>query len=210
MRSKSGLAGRTFTEQARRAQLIGCAVELIAEHGYMQASVSRIAERAGVAKSVVLYHFESKDELVGAVITDIYLTAAAIMVPAIEAESTAAGKLRAYIRSNAAFIDAHREQALTVLEIWTSYRTSSGLRLDEAAAQSEPGGDLAKLDPEPIFRLGQEIGEFREFPPQAMAVAMRQAVDGAVLMCSRDRDFDVLGYCEELVTVFDLATRKRP
>ena len=206
MRSKN--ADRTFTDQARRAQIVEGAIALIAELGYGQASVGRIAARVGVAKSLVLYHFASKDELVGAVVTEIYRAAAAVMLPAIDAEASAAGKLRAYIRANGTFIDTHRAHALAVLELWTGFRTSTGLRLDEAAAQSPPpDGDLARLDPAAILELGQRTGEFRAFSAQSMAIAVRQAVDGAVPRLARDPEFDVPGYCEELVTAFDLATR---
>lgn len=208
MRSKS--SSDTFTERARRAQIVQCAIELIGERGYAESSVAKIAERAGVAKSVVLYYFHGKDDLVGAIVTEIYLAAAAKMLPVIDAEETAAGKLAAYIRSNAEYLQTHRGYAMALLEIWTSFRTSDGLRLDEAAAQSKPTGDLARLDPEYIFELGQKRREFREFPTCAMAIALRQAIDGAVLHAARDPHFDVAAYCEELVTVFDLATRRTP
>lgn len=207
MRSKIGEV-QTFTERARRAQIIDCVVELVAERGYAQASVGNIAERAGIAKSVVLYHFANKDELVGAVVTKVFLDGAAAMLPAIDAEPSAAGKLRAYITSNAAFIHAHRAEAMALLEISTSFRTAEGLRLDQAAAQATPEGPLARLDPVWIFELGQRTGEFRPFPARTMAVAMRSAVDGAVREWSRDAAFDVIAYCRELVTVFDLATRR--
>jgi hypothetical protein len=129
-------------------------------------------------------------------------------VPAVDAEVTAAGKLRAYIRANGAFIATHRAQALALLDIWTSFRTSTGLRLDEAAAQAPPPDDLAGLDPMAILQLGQQTGEFRSFSAPALAIAVRQAIDGAVLQLARDAAFDVLAYCEELVEVFDRATRR--
>src|SRR5215469_10491417 len=64
MRSKNSPSGRTFADEARRTQLVECAIDVIAAEGFAQASLARIAERAGVAKSVVLYHFANKDELV--------------------------------------------------------------------------------------------------------------------------------------------------
>lgn len=206
MRSKS--SADTFTERARRAQIVQCAIELIGERGYAESSVAKIAERAGVAKSVVLYYFRGKDELVGAIVTEIYLAAAAKMLPAIDAEQSAKGKLAAYIRSNADYLQTHHGYAMALLEIWTSFRTSDGLRLDEAAAQHEPTGDLARLDPEYIFKLGQKRREFRTFNTATMAIALRQAIDGAVLQASRNPDFDIAAYCAELVTIFDLATRR--
>ncbi|HEX5408105.1 MAG TPA: helix-turn-helix domain-containing protein, partial [Pseudonocardiaceae bacterium] len=69
MRSNNEPSGRTFADEARRKQLVECAIEVIAEQGFAQASLARIAQRAGVAKSVVLYHFANKDELVEQVLT---------------------------------------------------------------------------------------------------------------------------------------------
>jgi AcrR family transcriptional regulator len=214
VRSKPESGGQTFVERARRAQIVECAIELVAEVGYGQASVSKIAERAGVAKSVVLYYFAGKEELVHTLVMEIFLASVPVMVPAIVAEPTAAGKLRAYIRSNGEFIHTHRQHALAMLDIWMSYRSASGQRLDEvmaeSTAQQPPQGDLALLDPAAILELGQRTGEFRDFPAQPMAIAVRQAIDGAVIQSSRDPGFDVLGYCEELVTIFDLATKGAP
>ena len=57
MRAKESDGGRTFTDLARRAQIARCAAEAITEVGYADASMAEIARRAGVAKSVVSYHF---------------------------------------------------------------------------------------------------------------------------------------------------------
>jgi TetR/AcrR family transcriptional regulator, fatty acid metabolism regulator protein len=200
----------TFTERARRGQIVECAIELIAERGYGDTSIAKIAERAGIAKSVVLYHFVSKEELVGAVVIQVSGVAATALVPAIEAEATAGGKLRAYIRASGEYIETHRSYARALLDIGTSYRTASGGRLGEASAPGELDGDLATLDPGPIFELGQRNREFRSFDPMTMAVALRQSIDGAVLLLSRDPEFNIARYCEELVTLFDRATRRDP
>ncbi|MFD2415968.1 TetR/AcrR family transcriptional regulator [Amycolatopsis pigmentata] len=214
MRTNDEPGGQTFTERARRTQIVGCAIELVAEAGYPAASIGKIAERAGVAKSVVLYYFSTKEKLVHTLVMEIFLASVPVMVPAIAAEETASGKLRAYIRSNGEFIHTHRDHALAMLEIWTSYRSATGQRLDEEMAESTarqpPQGDLAALDPTTIFELGQRTGEFRAFPVHHMTTALRQAIDGAVLQSSRDAGFDVPGYCEELVTIFDLATKGEP
>jgi hypothetical protein len=48
MRSEPGLSGQrdlTFTDATRRAQIVTAAIDTIAEFGYGQASLARIAER---------------------------------------------------------------------------------------------------------------------------------------------------------------------
>jgi AcrR family transcriptional regulator len=207
VRSKGAGESPTFTERARRAQIVECAIEVVAELGYAQASLRRIAERVGVAMSVVLYHFANKEELIRAIVTEAYRSAIATIVPAVNAEATAAGKLRAYIRASAEYLDSHRLRHMAVVDIGLSYRSGSGRRLDELEMDPELLEDLAKLDLDAILRRGQDDGEFRPLDTRRMAVAVRSALNGAVLEIARDPEFDVLAYGEELVTIFDLATR---
>lgn len=80
MRSKTG-DERTFTETARRQQIIACAIDVIAEVGYPQTTIRKIADRAGIAMSVVLYHFGTKDGLIEAVIASMYQAALETVPP---------------------------------------------------------------------------------------------------------------------------------
>lgn len=209
MRSDSGL---TFIEQARREQIVAAAIELTAAGGYASASVGKIADHIGIAKSAVLYHFKTKTDIIEAVVTAVFTQAAVVIAPTLTAETTAAGKLAAYIRSNVRFIVDNRAAAVAMLEIVTNFRSGDGLRLDQAAAksvqESPPTGDLALLDPLEIFSAGVRDGEFRALSPTFMKNALRAALDGAVWEIARDPSYDVVGYGEELVTVFDLATTR--
>lgn len=51
------------TDASPRERILEAAVAEFADRGYVRASLSRIARRAGVAKSLVLYYFGSKDDL---------------------------------------------------------------------------------------------------------------------------------------------------
>jgi AcrR family transcriptional regulator len=210
MRSSPG--SPTFTERARRDQIVAAATEVIAEGGYGQASIAKIAEHIGVAKSVVLYHFKTKNDIIEAVVLAVFSAAAAQMVPAMAAAASPAERLAAYIRSNVAFVDQNRVAATAMVEILTGHRTPDGLRLDQAAAAAPQPADpgLAALDPESIFVDGLSAKQFRAVSPRFMKNALRAALDGAVWELARDPDYDVIGYGEELVAVFDLATRRRP
>ena len=63
---------------------------------------------------------------------------------------------------------------------------------------------------EKLLRRGQEQGEFREFSIRAMAVAIRNAIDGLASQLAVDPKLDLKTYANELATTFDLATRKQP
>lgn len=200
---------RTFTDNARRAQITLAAIEVIAEIGYAQASIRKIAERVGVAMSVVLYHFANKDDLVREIVHHSFREAIAVIVPALERETTATGKLRAYIVANTDFMQSHRTQYSAVLDIGMSYRTTDGARMDAIALDPELMADIVQLDLGTILRQGQESGEFRDFDVAHMATAVNGAVrNGPLLDMAIDPNFDLDGYAGELVTSFELATRR--
>ena len=197
----------SFTRTARKAQIVGCAIEVIAEVGYPQASIRKIADRVGIAMSAVLYHFGSKDNLVDAIVEQMYRTMLALVVPALAAETTATGKLNAYIRSTINYFGTHRTALLALTSLGTSYRPSDGRPFAEMGLSPEIAEQLAVLDPTAILEAGQRDGEFGDFPIDSTAVALRGAVNGVVEKILREPDYDVRGYGEDLVEIFGRAVR---
>jgi AcrR family transcriptional regulator len=60
----AGGQSRTFTESARRAQIVAAAIDVIADGGYASASFAAIARRAGLSSTgLISYHFASKEIL---------------------------------------------------------------------------------------------------------------------------------------------------
>ncbi len=193
----------SFIEAARRAQLIACAIETIATMGYAQASLAQIAKRAGISKSVITYYFSSKEALIEQIVEGMYAEATAFMGPQIAAETTAPARLRAYLRSNIAYIASHRMQMMATIEIVLNVRTKDG------QLRYHPGSEQYDLEAlEAILRQGQDEGEFRAFDLRVMAVTIRGAIDavGRFLIAHPDLDGEV--YAQELVALFDCATRK--
>ncbi len=206
MRSKTG-PGRTFTETARREQIITCAIEVIAEVGYPQTTIRRIADRAGIAMSVVLYHFGTKDGLIEAVIASMYQAALATVPPAIDRARTQTDKLAAYIRSSVAYFDTHRTQLAALAQLGTSYKPSGGKSFNDLGLTPELSKQLTDLDPSKILRSGQKSGEFCYFPVDSTAIALQGAVNAVVEKILRDPDFDADRYGEDLVKMFGRVVR---
>jgi AcrR family transcriptional regulator len=197
---------RTFTEQARRRQIVGAAIDTIAEVGYGQASLARIAARVGISKGVISYHFAGKDDLMKQVVTDVVEAGRAYILPRVFGESTGPAMLRAYIESNLTFMRDHRNYMVAVVEIIRNgaFTTDSGRRVD--------GQDIdvaTRLLREQLARL-QAGGELRsDFDPGVMAVAIRATIDVVPHRLVLDPHFDIDKYASEIVTTFDLATRPR-
>ena len=192
----------SFIEKARRAQLIACTIETIATLGYAKASLAQIAQRAGVSKGVISYHFTSKEELIAQTAAAIFEAFGAFMGPQIEAEITPRKKLEALIRSNLAFMQQHRQHLVALLEILANARP-----LPATMAETHQRS-LCEL--EGFFRWGQEEGEFRAFSPSVMALVIRNAIDLAAGKIAAEASFEVDAYAQELVALFDRATRATP
>src|SRR5215472_1817236 len=176
MRFNPGSSGQrelTFTEAARRAQIVTAAIDTIAEIGYGQASLARIAERGGTSKGVVTYHFAGKDELIREVVAEVLAKGEAYMVPRVLAESSGRGMLRAYIESNLGFMREHRNHLVAFLEIFLNARGEDGSPLVDQRTLEHPATSL-----ELLLAHFQAAGDFRaDFDPQVMAVAIRGAID---------------------------------
>lgn len=182
-----------------------CAIEVIAEVGWAQTSIRKIADRVGVAMSAVLYHFGTKDNLVDAIVAEMYSAALAVVVPAVAAEPTPAGKLNAFIRANVAYFDSHRPHLAALAQIGTSYQPGDGRRFAELGLSPELRQELAALDPTAILAAGQHSGAFGDFPVDSMAIALRGAVNAVVEKILHDPDFDARAYGEDLVAIFGRA-----
>ncbi len=193
-----GERARTFTEQARRTQIVSAAITTIAEVGYRNASFTQIARRAGLSSTgLISYHFAGKDELIGEVVQSILAELGAFMARRMGDVTSAAAALRAYIEGTIEFIDGHRQQMKALSDIFLA----GGLQYDSDSEQ-------AAMSPlEDIFRAGQAAGEFRAFDPLVMATLVQRAVDGLPFLLSVRPGVDVDAYQREVVTAFDLATR---
>lgn len=195
----------SFIEAARRVQIVSCAIETIAELGLAQASLAKIAARAGISKGLISYHFQSKDDLIRHVVETVYTAGAAFMVPRLKDSKGATEVLRAYVRSDVAFLVANPVSVRALSEIFSGWRKPDG------TMQVDPGSADPVLQPlQSILRSGQRSGEFRRFDVRHMALAIRSGIDavGALLFSQPEMDFAAYG--SELAEAFVRATRKDP
>lgn len=182
---------------------MAAAIDTIAELGYGQASLARIAQTAGTSKGVILYHFGGKDDLLRQLIGELSTKGRAYLGPRLEAEPTGAGALRTYIEANLAFIGENRNHVLATAEIALNGRSSDGSPLYDMSIR-KAGVDALR----DLLAYFQGTGEFRAgFDPQVIALAIRAALDAVPARLARDPDLDLDHYGRELADLFQLATQ---
>lgn len=205
MRSNDGGRPRTFTENARRAQIIACAIEALAEVGYGGASLAEIARRAGVSKGVVSYYFAGKDDLLGQVLFDVYTRAGAAIAERTAAGQDPAGVVRGYIEANLAFLGEHPADIAAVVEVAASAR-----RPDGSLRFGPQGEDPVLAHLEQLLRGGQAAGAFGDFDARSLAILIRGAIDTASGRLVTDPAFDLAAYTRQLVSIVEWTTAHPP
>lgn len=190
-RSTSGRRPPTFTEQARRAQLIDATIDLVARHGYAGTSLARIAEAAQISKATVLYHFPSKDAVVRAAYESV-LDGLTAHVGAAVGQRSGAAAVEAYIRSLVGHLNERPERARVISEAITgdpeiTDRPASASRWQTVAA---------------LVEAAQAAGEYRsDADPRVTALMINGAVDAIVAERMTDPAFDTPGAAEQLVEI---------
>ena len=200
----AGLKERTFIENARRQQIVAASIDTIAELGFAQASLARIAERIGISKGVISYHFAGKDDLIRQVAIEIVEAARAYIIPRVLAESTGPATLRVYIESHLEFMREHRNYMVAIVDIVRNGAlTTGGQRRFDGREVDVAVHFLEEL----LARLQAEGGLRGDFDPGVMAVVIRGAIDSVPYRLVGDPDLDLDRYSREIVRLFDRATR---
>jgi AcrR family transcriptional regulator len=198
MRSDTGT--RTFTEHARREQIVAAAIDVLAETGYAAASLAAIANRIGVSKGVISYYFAGKEDLLREVVATVLAGAADYMRPRVETAGTHLEALHGYITSNLDFIDTHRRQIRALVEIFNA--TPPG-----GPHPYEGGHRAAVATLTELLSHGQRAGEFGAFAADHVAVALRASIDAVSELLRLDPGADVRGYGAELARLFERGVR---
>jgi AcrR family transcriptional regulator len=190
-----GKKGRTFTETARRAQIVDEAIRTIAEVGYARASLGQIANRLGTSKGLLSYHFASKDELIAAIIAETIARGAEFVGGRMDPAASPRAQLRGYIEGEMAFLGTHRDHARALVEIYNA-----------RAADYAPHARTFVSALEALLVRGQRNGEFRDFSPRVMAISIRAAIEIVPHIIASDPTIDLDEYGRELAALFEHAT----
>ncbi|OZI11779.1 TetR family transcriptional regulator [Bacillaceae bacterium SAS-127] len=136
-------------------QIIDAAVVVIAENGYHQAQVSKIAKQAGVADGTIYLYFKNKDDILISLFREKMGDFVVKIKEAVAGKSTAAEKLLVLVENHFKILSEDPHLAVvTQLEVRQSIKE---LRLQINAVIKDY---LLLMDD--ILKEGVQTGEFRE------------------------------------------------
>lgn len=192
---------RSVTTTARREQIVSATVEVLAEVGYTPTTFARIAEKAGLSSTrLISYHFAGKKDLIGAVVSEVYGAIGRFMAARMEAAAGPRDALHTYIAALVEFIADNGARMQALMTIFLGER-------DAGSSSYSDNNTLAPLIE--ILTAGQRIGEFRPFDTFVMAATIQRSIDGLPFLLQAKPDLDLALYADELVTLFDAATRAK-
>lgn len=197
-------AKRSFIELARRAQIVEAAIETLADVGFGNTSLARVAKRIQISPSLISYHFTDKDALILQVLEDIATSWDTYVEEQVSQGTTASEQLRRYIVASLLYMGTRPAHFAALIEIVFNARTKDGTLLYRVE-EEEPGFALLKS----VLAHGQQTGEFREFNIHHVAVAIRGAISEFFGEMHRP-DADLESYTAELVDLFARVTASNP
>ncbi|MDT0304156.1 TetR/AcrR family transcriptional regulator [Streptomonospora wellingtoniae] len=176
----------TITEQARRAQLISVTIELVAARGYAGCSLQRIAEAAGVTKGAVIYHFESKNAVIGAAYDEVVGALARRVHSALHDASGPADAVDAYVESTIGYMAANPAHVRMLVEALSP--------ANEAGIADHPGSAARWQALAELITAALEAGEYRpETDAKTLAIILNGAIDAVVAQTLADPGYDLAG-----------------
>lgn len=185
----------TFTERARREQLLNAAIATVNEVGYPRASLSAIARRGGVAKSAIGYYFSSKDALLLTVVDQVFSAIDAALEQAVAQHAEPRERLRAYAEAYLGHVDQHRAEVAAGVEIVVSHRGPDGTPL--YLTGTEEDSSLLRG----ILADGMQQGVFRPIPLRIAINLVESLLDVAPTELQRNLSADLTDLIPETITV---------
>lgn len=194
-RRSAGPGTLTFTERARRQQIVECAIDLIADRGYPSTSLAAIAEAAGISKAAVLYHFTSKDNLDRTTLTHVLDQFFAYVTERVEREKDPGEAVVAYVRAMISYQQANRRHVRVITEMLLDDKGGTRLKTPGSHDTHDRWQALARL-----LAAGQETGRLRASDARTTALAIGGAIDNVISYWLVHPDFDLDAAADELVT----------
>ena len=139
-------ADRQLTQRGeeRRKQLMAYAAHRFAENGFHPTSVAEITEGLGVGKGVFYWYFQSKDELLQAILTDAQRDLRRRQKAALEGATSATDRIERGIRASIHWAIEHPDVFRLFQFAATDERFSEGLRKGESVAVRDAAKQVAE------------------------------------------------------------------
>ncbi|HYM83959.1 MAG TPA: TetR/AcrR family transcriptional regulator [Candidatus Dormibacteraeota bacterium] len=158
----------------RRDAILDVAERILGTRGYEQMSVQGIQDELGVSRGAIYHYFDSKADLLDALVARMVDQIAAVTQPVVDDPSIPAlQKLRAFFRASARWKAERRDLLIAVLRAWYSADNAVVRERYRGAARTRLQPQLAS-----IVRQGAAAGVFQVRSPEHVAEILISLAEG--------------------------------
>jgi AcrR family transcriptional regulator len=191
--SREPNAELTFTQRARREQIIDATLDTVARRGCGNASLSEVAKAAETSKGVIAYHFGSRETLIAETLATLYARKNAFLEERFTQRQSAYGRLRAYLRASFEWIEQHPREAVAEWKLFSSFDTPEQKQFEKT--DFRPLRELV----EAFVREDQSSGKLSPGTASSIASVILAAHDGIWMQWVLDHESVDLDECLDLI-----------
>jgi AcrR family transcriptional regulator len=168
----------------KQSHIIRTTYRAISEKGAHRVSLQEIADRAGVSKGIILYHFNTKDQLMLQTMRWVLERNAERIRKAIATETNPTRQVLVMIEVIFRNPDANRRFYLTYLDL-----LDHAARVAEFSRLNATFHSIVNSLYAEVIHSGVEAGEFHVDDVDEAAIALRAIVDGLFLQWVQEEDW---------------------
>jgi len=200
-KKKRGDHKPTFTELARRKQILDISSKLFMAKGFKNTSLDDIAREVGVSRGVIFYYFDGKREIGEQTIWEALRQYGEYVQDRVGKRKTSKNQLLEFIDACLDYQDEHRELYLLTVDLVGSFGDTHD-RFKLTVFVNRRTRELL-VD---IIKEGQKNGEIGKVPARVLADVIQGFVDGLMEMTAMEPDVVNLMKCKKLIRKMILNT----
>jgi AcrR family transcriptional regulator len=165
------------TPAARRQAILAAAIGVFAQHGLDAATTDDIARAAGLSKGGLYWHFKSKDDILAAILIQLFDQELDVLQQLIIAEGTVSSRVRQMIVHGVATVQQIEALLPVMLEFYALAARKSDVRQFLQKYYQRYHQLLTQL-----FEQGFARGEFHHGTAEAAAITLIGQLEGMGLL----------------------------
>ena len=200
-KKKRGDHKPTFTELARRKQILDISSKLFMSKGFKNTSLDDIAREVGVSRGVIFYYFDGKREIGEQTTWETLRQYGEYVQARVSRRRTSKNQLLEFVDACLDYQSEHRELYLLSVDLIGCFGdTDDRYRLTVFVNRRTREWLID------IIESGQKSGEIGKVPVKALADVIQGFVDGLMEMTAMEPDVVNLKKCKKLIRKMILNT----
>ena len=178
-------ARRRLTAEQRRHQIFDASCEVIAAKGYATATLTEIADRAGVAKGLLWHYFQDRDDLMTQTLIHLAGQIREVVVTGLDLTASVPEVILGVLASTALLTRTHPAQLEAIDQIVHNLRNPDGRQ-----RVTVHDYDATYQEHEQLLTRGQAENSIRPGDVRVMAVSYQGVIDAMIGYLQIHHDVD--------------------